>query len=326
MTNNFESLYQYESQYREDIEIDEIQKIRNQRLMQLNSDRDLQEIISDLNSLPRFQSKHLMFEKNMVEIGLNEELTSSQKKTYSELLKKLIPWKKGPFKLFGEEIDAEWRSDCKWDRIKPQLSPLKGKRIADIGCNNGYFMFRMAAEDPELVVGFEPYSKNLLAFECMHRFTGMDSLQYELLGVEHINLYPQFFDIVFCLGILYHHTDPMSLLRKIKDSMNSKGQLIVECQGIPGDDSIALVPKGRYAQARGIWFLPTAPCLVNWLTRAGFQDIEVFFNEPLSTTEQRSTTWAPYKSLCDFLDPQNSDKTIEGYPAPSRIYLKAHKP
>ena len=47
-------------------------------------------------------------------------------------------------RLFGVDIDTEWRSDWKWDRIEPHLGvSLEGKVVADIGCANGYFMFRM---------------------------------------------------------------------------------------------------------------------------------------------------------------------------------------
>lgn len=37
-----------------------------------------------------------------------------------------MPWRKGPFSLYGVEIDTEWRSDLKWDRVLPHLSPLAG--------------------------------------------------------------------------------------------------------------------------------------------------------------------------------------------------------
>jgi len=30
----------------------------------------------------------------------------------------LKPWKKGPLKLFGTDIDTEWRSDMKWERLQ----------------------------------------------------------------------------------------------------------------------------------------------------------------------------------------------------------------
>ena len=94
--------------------------------------------------------------------------------------------------------------------------------------------------------------------------------------------------------------------------------------GIPGVDPVALVPRGRYARARGIWFLPTESCLKNWLERVPFRKVECFFNEQLSIDEQRRTEWADIDSLKDFLS-EDGTETVEGYPAPRRIYFKAIK-
>ncbi|MDI5166017.1 DUF1698 domain-containing protein, partial [Salmonella enterica subsp. enterica serovar Montevideo] len=43
---------------------------------------------------------------------------------------------KGPFSLYGVDIDTEWRSDWKWDRVLPHLSDLTGRTILDVGCGN----------------------------------------------------------------------------------------------------------------------------------------------------------------------------------------------
>jgi tRNA (mo5U34)-methyltransferase len=45
-----------------------------------------------------------------------------------------------------------------------------------------------------------------------------------------------------------------------------------------------------------------------------------------STDEQRSTDWMRFNSLKDFLDPDNPEKTIEGYPGPKRATIIAEKP
>jgi len=42
-----------------------------------------------------------------------------------------------------------------------------------------------------------------------------------------------------------------------------------------------------------------------------------------STEEQRATAWMTYESLSDFLDPVDSARTIEGYPAPERAVVIA---
>lgn len=259
----------------------------------------------------------------VVTIGKAEDIQSST--ALEATLRIFCPWKKGPFNCFGTLIDAEWRSDWKWERLVPHITPLENRTVADIGCHNGYFMFRMSAENPKRVVGFEPISKHFWNFQLLQNLVQDDRLTFELLGVEHIHNYARFFDSVFCLGILYHHTDPVGLLRKIHWALAPKGELIVDCQGIPGEQPVALTPAKRYANAKGIWFLPTQSCLEHWMRRAGFQHVRVVFAQPLSVHEQRRTGWAEVDSLAQFLDPDDSAKTVEGYPAPWRYYAIAQK-
>ena len=45
----------------------------------------------------------------------------------------------------------------------------------------------------------------------------------------------------------------------------------------------------------------------------------------MSSREQRKTDWMVFESFSDFLDPEHPDLTIEGYPAPWRVFLKAAK-
>ncbi len=274
------------------------------------------------SSLPIPNVVSCKFDRPLVQIGLQHEWPGDPEHLRN-VLQEMMPWKKGPFSFFGIEIDSEWRSDLKWSRLLPLLPELKNKRVADIGCHNGYFMYRMLPEDPELVIGFEPVWRHFQTFEFLQSYARQDRLHFELLGVESIHHFAKFFDVIFCLGILYHHTDPIGLLRKMRSSLAKGGSLLVDCQGIPGEESHALMPRGRYAGASGIWWLPTKLCLEHWLLRAGFQQVKTIYAEPLSTQEQRSTLWAPGKSLADFLNSQDTSLTIEGYPAPHRFYMIA---
>jgi tRNA (mo5U34)-methyltransferase len=45
-----------------------------------------------------------------------------------------------------------------------------------------------------------------------------------------------------------------------------------------------------------------------------------------SIEEQRSTDWMTFHSLANFLDPQDSSKSIEGHPAPRRAVFTARVP
>ncbi|MBF0279289.1 MAG: tRNA 5-methoxyuridine(34)/uridine 5-oxyacetic acid(34) synthase CmoB [SAR324 cluster bacterium] len=314
----------YLEKFAEDIGYRSIQQLRAERQLWLN--RESNAAFKDaLELIPAIQSDPIICDST-VRIGKLEELTPTQKEHLEDALKTFIPWRKGPFEVFGTYIDAEWKSDLKWERVLPVLDSLKGKKVADIGCNNGYYMFRMAAHEPDIVIGLDPTVRYWYTFQFLQRFAQIDCLHFELLGVEHIDFFPSFFDTIFCMGILYHHPDPVGMLRKIWKAMKPQGQLIVETLGIPGETSTALFPEKRYAKVPGTWFVPTQICLVNWLQRSGFREVTPFYAQKLTSNEQRKTKWAPFESLEDFLDPEDDSKTVEGYPAPWRFYVHARKP
>ena len=83
-----------------------------------------------------------------VTIGRADEVDPEIRQHIKAQLKGFMPWRKGPFSVFGIDIDAEWRSERKWNRLRDRLPNLSDKVVADIGCNNGYYMFRMVPESP----------------------------------------------------------------------------------------------------------------------------------------------------------------------------------
>ena len=87
-----------------------------------------------------------------------------------------------------------------------------------------------------------------------------------------------------------------------------------------------LVPQGRYAQMRNVWSIPTPELLSEQLSQIGFDHIQILDITPTTIEEQRSTEWMRYDSLTNFLDPNDSSLTIEGYPAPVRICIRAKRP
>jgi len=266
------------------------------------------------------------FSGDVVKIGSPDELPGRDGEKVYKAMRDFMPWRKGPFEVFGIEIDAEWRSERKWSRVLPELPDLHGKIVADIGCNNGYYMFRMAHHEPRLVIGFEPYLQHYFTFKALNGFAGCENLFCELLGVEHIGLFKKSFDLIFLMGILYHRSSPVDLLRQIRTAMQPGGVLIVESQGIPGKEPWALFPEQRYAKVPGTYFVPTGSCLANWLSRAGFREVKIFFSHPMSSLEQRRTAWMVFESYEDFIDKADPSLTVEGYPAPVRIFAKAWNP
>jgi len=101
---------------------------------------------------------------------------------------------------------------------------------------------------------------------------------------------------------------------------------VLETLVIEGDEHSVLVPGDRYAQMRNVYFIPSAAALKNWLEKCGFVDVRIVDVCTTTLEEQRRTEWMITESLAEFLDPNDSSKTIEGYPAPVRAVLIARKP
>ena len=235
----------------------------------------------------------------------------------------MMPWRKGPFELFDTYIDTEWRSDIKYNLLRKHFD-LQDKKVADIGCNNGYYLFRMQEDKPKLLVGFDPSPLYKTQFDFINHFVKSD-IVYELLGVEHLEFYEQKFDTIFCLGVLYHRSDPVAMLKSLYRGLEEGGELILDTFYIDGEEEMALCPESSYSKIPNIYFVPTIKALENWCNRAGFRGFEVLETSVTTSGEQRKTEWIEGQSLEDFLDPNDSGKTVEGYPAPKRVYVKMRK-
>ncbi len=307
-------------------QLDKIEELHTARQQWVNQNKKgFLRYRTPYQNLARFNAQTLDCSGDVVKIGQSSEVSDSEREEIKKNLESFIPWRKGPFSVFGIDIDAEWRSERKWQRITPELPDLKGKIIADIGCNNGYYMFRMTEYEPKLVLGLEPSVQHYYCFKALNEMAGCRQLDIDLLGVEHLPHFESCFDVVFLMGIIYHRPSPIDTLRDILTSLQPGGTLILESQGIPGDEPIALFPDKTYAKVPGTYFVPTGSCLCNWMKKAGFVDIHFFFSHPMSPADQRKTEWMQFESYSDFLEKNNPQKTIEGYPAPCRVFLKGRK-
>ena len=278
-----------------------------------------------LQALPELTPSHVEL-KSKVEIGRAKDLGTLSHAQFTEQLKAFHPWRKGPFSLFGVDIDTEWRSDWKWGRVLPHIQSLAGRKVLDVGCGNGYHGWRMLGEGADLVLGIDPTLISVMQYQVMQRYLG-DKNHYVLpLGIEDVPANLACFDSVFSMGVLYHRRSPLDHLFELRGCLRPGGELILETLIVEGDEGKVLMPEGRYAKMRNVWFLPAVDTMLLWLRRCGFKNIECVDVNRTSTAEQRQTEWMTFESLADFLDPEDQMKTIEGYPTPLRAVFIATAP
>lgn len=292
-----------------------------------NSSRhgELDKWLAMLDSLPNIEASSIDL-KSEVRIGSVGDCEDESLDILEQHLRTLMPWRKGPVSILGLDINTEWHSDWKWDRVQPHIASLKGKNVLDIGCGNGYYALRSYGQGADLVVGIDPGQKYIMQFYALKKYLGNIPVHLLPLGIEDVPPALKAFDTVFSMGVLYHRRSPLDHLYELRDCLKPGGELVLETLVIEGDVNSVLVPTDRYQQMRNVWFLPSCDALVLWMERCGFKNVRVVDVTKTTIDEQRATDWMEFDSLENFLDPNDASKTIEGYPGPMRAVVLAEAP
>ncbi len=305
--------------------IDELTELINQNFS-AKKHGDLPTWLHALKKLPVIKPSEFNLNSDIITIGNVNDCNDSIQKDLATRLKKLSPWRKGPFQLFGISIDTEWRSDLKWNRLRNHISPLKNKRVLDVGCGSGYHCWRMRGAGAQFVLGIDPSRLFVVQFNAIKNYIGSCPVHVIPIGIEELPPNLAWFDTVFSMGVLYHRRSPIEHIQQLKACLRPGGELVLETLVIAGGDTHCLVPPGRYANMGNVWFIPSPAMLLTWLKKCGLKDAHIIDINETTSMEQRSTEWMKYHSLENFLDPKNKSLTLEGHPAPVRATVIASKP
>jgi tRNA (mo5U34)-methyltransferase len=272
-----------------------------------------------LSSLPDIEVNNVEYSSNAITCQADEIDGILIKQCYQGLM----PWRKGPFELFDCFIDSEWQSWMKWNRIQEKLPPLENKLILDVGCGNGYYMFRMKAQNPLLLMGIDPGLLQVMQFWSIEKYAQSQAVVLPL-AMEDLPTNLNYFDVVFSMGVLYHRKSPIHHILELAATIKQGGHLVLETLIVDGDEMTCLLPTGRYAQMRNVWFLPSIAMLSTMIERNGFSNVKCINVTETTIEEQRSTQWMKFHSLEQFLS-DDLKKTKEGYKPPKRATLIAMK-
>lgn len=108
-----------------------------------------------------------------------------------------------------------------------RLPDIRGRRILDVGTADGFFAFKCESLGAE-VVAIDHKGHNVTGFETAKRILG-SNVEYVVANVYDLDP-KEFgrFDIVLCLGVVYHLRHPLLALDRLRAMVEPGGALAVE--------------------------------------------------------------------------------------------------
>jgi 2-polyprenyl-3-methyl-5-hydroxy-6-metoxy-1,4-benzoquinol methylase len=186
------------------------------------------------------------------------------------------------------------------DLIVGTLHDLLGDELVDttfldIGCNNGYFSLDLADRGAARVVGIDRHPRNIDQARFLAGHYGLANAEFRLGDVD--DLEPGQWDVVLNLGVLYHVTDPVVLLRQTYELTRRYAVVDTICHREPVSAFMVLGDKDTENQAEGrdsLEFLPTYRAVIDVLRHVGFAQIF----EITGTARRPHTLYAEGRRRC----------------------------
>lgn len=151
------------------------------------------------------------------------------------------------------------------DHIPPDLT---GLTVLDLGCADGLFTFWAARRGAERVVGVERNRYNFERAAWLQRVLMLDNVEL-LCGAVERHCPAESFDVVFCVGLVYHLVDPLGVLHQIRTRCK-KTLIFSSAVDLPDGNGEPMSRLDRYVTGKhGVWSF-NVPMLRQLLMTAGF--------------------------------------------------------
>ena len=113
--------------------------------------------------------------------------------------------------------NADGRNTRKWERILPLINSfdVKGKRILDVGCSEGFFSSKLASMGASgLGIDADPICIEKASF--IQEVMQLDQFDFKLVDIysAEFERLPSF-DLTLCLGFLHRIPDPYMAIKKL---------------------------------------------------------------------------------------------------------------
>ncbi len=169
---------------------------------------------------------------------------------------------------------------CRSHLITSTVEKLLGSALAestflDMGCHSGFFSFDIASRGALGVTGIELRESNVAQANFLSDFYQVPNVQFQ---VEDVMAYQakQPFSVVYNLGLLYHVTCPIELMRKTYDLCSHLAVVDTVCHKEPISAYITAFDKDTANDAEGKTsseLHPTYRALIDTMHHAGFKQL-----------------------------------------------------
>ncbi|KKW19671.1 MAG: 2-polyprenyl-3-methyl-5-hydroxy-6-metoxy-1, 4-benzoquinol methylase [Parcubacteria group bacterium GW2011_GWA2_51_10] len=141
------------------------------------------------------------------------------KKIYNKI------FRKGETKHFTKNLEQQRSALPSDEREALKALSWKGKRVLDVGCGTGLFVFEVAKRGAK-TVGVDYSSEAIVVAKKDHT---SPNIEFRCENIFRSKTLKEKFDVVVSLGTLEHLDDPYVALLKFKSLLKPHGSIILTC-------------------------------------------------------------------------------------------------
>ena len=131
----------------------------------------------------------------------------------------------------GDKRDSD--SKGKFDHSRLATFDLVDKSILDIGCNAGYFLFKLIHKGAKSLVGIELGEKFVHVLNKLNQTVYKSPLIKAIQGDFFDHKFDQKFDLIICFSTFHYFKDNQLFFDKCFDLLNLGGTLLLEVEEYP---------------------------------------------------------------------------------------------
>jgi len=182
---------------------------------------DSDEVMFEITSYGKYPPGRI----KITDLKISHLFPIKNKEDLKEKIELLGPWYHN-FNFDGIETrgnEKHMYRESKWKGILELLSDeIKGKKILDIACNNGWYSINLSKLGAD-VIGFDISYDYILRGIFAKNILNADNVDLRVGTTNQLDKFENKFDIILCLGYFYHDLDPLQTLKKIL----KKGKIVV---------------------------------------------------------------------------------------------------